>query len=681
MISKISSINLRKENIKHRIGILSVVLLCFAGYLIGFVMDVQNAYLVDKTVKFSTVLKEITKLSYPSYDLGVISAFAGVILALSAFASLHSKRQTDFYDALPMRRRQRLFLLITNDLVLFGVAMFVTMICKCIVVSCIGCFSRAFFVNSASAFVCYLAIFLAMYLFMALAVFLTGNVLTALLGFGVLAAYFPLLIRNIYPEFAGIFFKTYYSSDAWGGKLIWLSPVSTGCKVLLDSGTWTWKNHGSAFLILCLWIVVLLAADFWLYEKRSAESAGRSMAFPKIKPYVRVCVVIPLAAYTGVILYEMAGSERREWIVVGLIVGTMFFHGIIECIYRLDVRGMWAYKKQMLLTMCAVFLLAGWFWLDIGKYDEYVPNVSETASVLINPPSMGSDIEYCFWGKERKGVSGETMEHVLATLEKAVAANDENLKKIYTDEGEGLETYYFCYNLKNGQKKTRCYMLDKELQKELIAEVYDDEQYRKDTYSLYTADWSWVMSVGLSSPVQYRDLDITKKQRAELFQIYLDELSKLNYDTASTMLPCGQFSIEHRVKNDIYSSIVDYYDIYPTFKKTIAYIRDELNVDMKTSLEDIDIYRLEITEYDEKTEEEEVYRLKDREIIDSLKDEMCYGEGYWQSSTFMSGELLSGSVWAYVETNGGQQEISLSITSDGAKILKKHAEKTKSQTE
>lgn len=674
MTSKISFINLRKENIKHRIGNFFVMFLCFGAYFIRFVMNVQNAWLVDKSVKFSTVLKDITALSYPGVALGLVAGFSGAVLALGAFQYLHSRQREDFYDSLPVRRRERLFLLVTNDLLVFGAVMLLVLALKCIVVACIGCLTRTFLLNTAASFICGIFIFLALYLFMALAMLLTGNMLTALLGFGVLSVYFSLIIKNIYPTLAGTFFKTYYNADAWGEWLLYLSPVSTAYKLVQSYEAWSWAEQWIPFVILCVWIILLLAADFWLYEKRRGEMAGKSMAFPKTMPVIRVLLVIPLAVYTGEILYMMAGGERKEWIVVGLILGTMFFHGIIECIYRLDIKGAWSYKKQMLLTMCAAFLLTGYFWLDIGKYDEYVPEASEAESVVINPPSLGSDEEYTYWGKARKGISGETMEKALVTLEKVAAKNDENLEKSNTAADGGAETYYIRYKLKNGQEKTRCYALDKELQAELLQTVFEDEQYRNDTYSLYTADWSWVTGVALSSPAEYRDLDITNRQRAELFRIYLDEFSKLDYGTASGTLPCGQLCIEHHGKEDEYAGIVDYYDIYPSFKKTISYIRDELHVDMKTTLDDIDIDRLEFTEYDEETDGETVYVVTDKEVIRSLKKDMCYGESLWQASTFLKETLLTDSVWAYINTDSGQQqEVSLSITADAAEKLKKNA--------
>lgn len=673
MTSKISFSNLRRENTKHRIGMISIVLLCFIGHIIGFIMSVQNIYFVDQGEKFKTMLKEITALSEPESVMGMLSVFAGVVLAASAFHYLHSKVEVDFYHSLPVKRRETLFVIFTNDFFLFFVPLTVTMLLKCIVVACIGGFSKAFLVNIFASIICYLAVFLAAYLLMTITMLLTGNTFTAFLGFGVLASYFPVIIRNLYPTMAQSFFYTYCGGSQWGEEFDYLSPISVGFRLLKDYDTWTWARHVGTFAVLGLWIILLLVADFVLFEKRPSEMAGKSIAFPKTKPVIRILIVIPMAIYTGMVLFALSASVWKEWIIIGIVIGAVLFHGIIECIYRFDVRGLWAYKKQMLFSMGAALVIVGFFWLDLGRYDSFLPEKSEVSSIIINTSAMGTGDDY-YWGKERKGVTGDTLEKVLVTLDKVVKNNDKNYEKYNSEDAEGYDSYVIKYRMKNGKEKMRYYVLDKNLQNELISNVFDDEQYRKDRYSLYTADWSLISAVSLVYPVEYRDLDITKEQRCELFRIYLEEFSKLDYKAAKDLIPCGQILIEHQNNDNLYGDRMDYYDIYPTFKKTIAYIRDELKVDIKTSMKDVDINKIEISEYNEETEKEDIYVIRDQDVIESVKDSLCYGEDYWSSSV-VNLDLLGSSVYAEVRTENGSQDVSLYTTSETIQKLMKSADK------
>ena len=60
----------------------------------------------------------------------------------------------------------------------------------------------------------YLLIFAATWLTMALAMIMTGNIIVGILGFGVFASYFPIVIYNIFPLYAGSFFSTYSGNTA-----------------------------------------------------------------------------------------------------------------------------------------------------------------------------------------------------------------------------------------------------------------------------------------------------------------------------------------------------------------------------------------------------------------------------------------------------------------------------------
>ena len=165
--------------------------------------------------------------------------------------------------------------------------------------------------------------------------------------------------------------------------------------------------------------------------------AGKAMAFPKTKPFIRILIVVPMAIYTGMMLYTLSISIRKEWIIIGIVIGAALFHGIIECIYRFDVRGLWAYKKQMFFSMGAALLIVGFFWLDFLGYDSYLPEKTQLSSILIDIPGTGPG----FWGKERKGISGDDLDSVLLVLDKAVKNNDKNLECSNSDSVGQYNTY------------------------------------------------------------------------------------------------------------------------------------------------------------------------------------------------------------------------------------------------
>lgn len=668
MTSKISFFNLGKENVKHRAGMVLITLLGFFGCILSFLISVQGIF--SSNEEASEILKGITELSKPESVMGMFCGAAAIILAVSGFRYLHSKTEIDFYHSLPVKRIDILRTVFISDMVVFTIPLLITEILRCLIIMVTGCFSLAFLTNTVLSFFCYIAVFVLVYLTMVLAMIMTGHTFVALLGFCVFAGYFPLLIQQMFPSMAGIFFRTYCEEPKILNIFSWLSPIAVGRNLISGPASAEWGYYGKYFVAAILWIAVLSFLNVILFRKRVSEAAGKAMAFPKTKSVIRIMMVIPLAIYGGVFLYQVSFSAFKPWFIVGVFIGGFLVHGVMECIYQFDVKGLLSHKKQMILSVGAAFLIVGFFWLDISGYDAYVPEAKEAESVLIDAP-MTAVTEGIYWGKERSGISGKDMEQVLDILQKVTAENEKNHEAYYYGKYEewGEETYDLYtveYRLKNNQAKKRSYVLGKELQDELLTCLYDTENYRKDTYPLYTADWSRVESVAINYPVDNEEIKMTKEQRAELFQIYLEEFSKMDYKDLKTQIPFGRLLITFRKESDSSNEVVyggnnyekyieayvDSYYLYPSFEKTIAYLRDELEVELETSMEKTEISKIEVYDYDEK-EGDQTYVITDGKVIDSVKDRLVY----FSDDDIVNLYSLDGlTVTATLETAAGKEE-------------------------
>lgn len=635
MTSKISFTNLRRENIKHRIGMILVTFFFFFLYILAFLMNIQNICSREENV--SEKLKMITNLSKPDSGMGIVAVGAAILLAISSFRYLHSKTEIDFYHSLPVKRREMLYLMLTNDFVLFAAPLVLVSAFKCIVATATGYFSGTFLTNTAWSVVCCIAVFAVIYLTMSLAMIMTGNTFIGILGFGVFAGYFPVMLYYLYPSLAATFFTTYCDGMEGAEFFNYLSPASLTNLLLTSYGTWEWKDHLIHLAVIVVWAAVLLVINDLLFERRPSEMAGKAMAFPAANLVIRFLLVVPAAIYVGLALYAVSFTSFKPWIVAGVIIGAFFSHGVIECIYRFDVRGLWSNKRQMLAAMAISFAIVGFFWADVSGYDRYLPKAEDLESIGLEKSSDGF-----FWGKEKNGVSGEAMEGELAILDRVVRENDKNTD-IYNngsvDEWRGFGHYNVRYKLKNGEEVRRQYVVSAELKDELMRQVFNTMEYKKDTYSLYTADWSLVTDIKVSYPTHTETLDLTKEQRAELFRCYLEDHSTLDYDTVKNTLPFGQIMIMHGYDPKALEEINPYqnfgmedsdaYYLYPSFKKTIKYLRDELKVDVRTSMKELTITQLEASRYREDSDVAESFTIYDEEFINSVKDRLCYGDELW----------------------------------------------------
>lgn len=354
--------------------------------------------------------------------------------------------------------------------------------------------------------------------------------------------------------------------------------------------------------------------------------AGKAMAFPKANGIFRILLVIPASIYVGLYLYSASFSSVRGWIIAGVLIGGFLSHGVIECIYRLDIRGLLACKKQMVLSVAAALFIVGLFWADVSGYDEYLPEKDETDAVLIDEGFIYNE---SFWGKERKGISGEVKDEVLDILADVVKENDKNYETYHrNDYNSDYSLYIIRYRLKNGREKSRSYILDRGLKDRLMGQVFSSREYREDRYSLYTGYWPQVRNVELYSLTGSMSLKTSEEQREELFRIYLEEFDGLDYDTARTTIPAGRLVLDCAggEREDIGNSygivscgvdMEDYY-IYPSFKNTIRYLEELTGERLPLSYEEIQVTKLDIWQYNEEGPAEE-YTIGDEKFIESVK--------------------------------------------------------------
>lgn len=136
MTLRISSYNLRRENMKHRTGMIMLVGFLFFAYLICFLISVQN--ICVQYQRESDIRRNITALSEPGMYVGGIAVLAAVLLAVSGFRYLHSKKEVDFYHSLPVRRTSYLCMIMTNDLLIFTVFLILLLCLQCVIAAFAG---------------------------------------------------------------------------------------------------------------------------------------------------------------------------------------------------------------------------------------------------------------------------------------------------------------------------------------------------------------------------------------------------------------------------------------------------------------------------------------------------------------------------------------------------------------
>lgn len=641
MTSRISYSKLSKENRKRNLGVILITILAFFIKAVLFVMMMKEC----------EAYEDIISNMRPNMLMAGVVIGLAVVSAAGSMYYLHSKSQTDFYESLPIKRTTLFKISALNSLLVFLIPLIIEEAVEFVVAGQQILGGSVFAVVSSVLW--YLLVFAASWLTMALAMIMTGNIIVGVLGFGVFASYFPIVLYNIFPLYANSFFSTYSGKTAdsiYNSITNCLSPVWIGLRGMAYINTST-HIQIKYMAVLLLWIIGLYVLCQVLYNKRMAESAGRAMAFPKANTIIKVLLVIPSALYSGIIFYSFGSENSIYWLIFGVVFGVIVVHALIECIYQFDVRAMFTHKKQMVFIMaCSLFIMVS-FSADLFGYDRYVPKESSLEDIVIQPTDGNS---YSYWGKGQTGLKGDAMKMALSMIKESVEVKHNTNESADASSGES-STYYkktgnlffmssvskqevysndiqisVTFNPKNGQKVCRNYTLRSEKARKLYSQLYATREFKQDMYSLYSGNYNKIEEIYWSG-IDSRYLNLTKDEKKQFLDTYLSELDGLSYDEVKSTVPIGRFDLSSKGATENMTEVFDSYYIYPSFKKTIAFLKEKgCNAD--ETIADLNIISLDITVDKEGDGQNTQYTINDKKVIDQVKgklvlQEMLYAPG------------------------------------------------------
>lgn len=629
MTSNISYSKLCAETRRHHLALALVTYFFFFMRVVFFAMAIENYKDVNQVQLLENVRKGI--------QLDIVTAFGIILLAAlnagALFQHLHSRRKEDFYEALPVTREKLFLMQSVNALFIFFVPLFVSVVLECGIAASLHCLNGQLVLEAAAYLGMALLVFIGTWLTMALAMILTGNTIVGLLGFGVFAGYFPILIRTTIATYESMFFETYNSPGPLLDKCNYLSPVWLGISLQK-----TINVNGNERLIkyvaaLFVWCVLLSVVCLFFYKKRPAEAAGRAMAFPGGNAVISVLLTVPLALYMGSMFYSLSMSNARVWLVFGTVVGVLLFHGIIAGIYHFDVRAFLAHKKQLAVVYGITFLFVAVFWFDLFGYDTYVPSENALASMKIMPQTVIEDGTMSASGIWSKPLTGEAM----AKARKVVKTIAEEQKKGTGTESEtegnmGFLTYYLwaqvyvespeltvTYHLDNGQTVKRNYEISGEKAMEAYSSLYATRAFKENCYYLYQiSDVGEVKELTWSNGITSETLNLSKTEKKEFLDIYREEFATLSYKDLQEEMPVGSLSINYKDQEENAYTDETYY-IYASFTKTQKFLAGK-GLATNKNIKDLKIKSLKVTDYRE--EKAHGYEVTDAAVIESVREKL-----------------------------------------------------------
>lgn len=653
MISKSLFFKLVKEDIKHRIWLFAISMLS-----LFFACPVAVAVFISESnnTALPFYMKDIDLITFQRaniyklfscwygikgfYIIFVITMLA-IVAGVSGFAYLYNARKTDFWHGMPIKRK-RLFaakicssvLIVWVPYILMSIIATAIALVKTGRASCIEVMLIGLLIHFSQ--------FMLVYGTTVLVIILTGNFVAGLCGLGMFSFFLPAVV-----EIGVLLFEEFHTFVEDGIKIREIMYHVSPIMWVFYSDT----TELSKIVCSLVWTFILLVAAEKLYEKRNSEAAGRAMAFRITESPIRIVSVLAVS----IVAYFFGDRTfDTKWGIFAFIIGLLLSHCIIEIIYNSDFKKLFNHKLQMIICGAVACVIIVIFKLDIFGYDTYRPDVAKIDSVGINSYILENNQDLYNTNLD----ISEDLEYPsvyyryddnIADITDNMAITDETIINSLPDYlvendcvGTHTKAFYVTYHMKSGRNIRRLYQIDEYSSGELMAMIYNNQDYKEATYPIFQMDESEIVGINYTTltDIEHLKCDDKNKMR-ELFETYKEEFTDLTYETRGKENPtlCLQFKDkEFQKKIDIIRkrggdvgsfNTINYYPVYPSFTKTIALLK-EYGIDYNSKYEIADNMQMKIIDYlsdsydTDEAERADDYIVTDKkEIEEILSNSIC----------------------------------------------------------
>ena len=459
----------------------------FLSLLLPTLMTLQNA-LEQRALNLKTLPQAAVQLDWKTAMDSAADVLGGdnpfvkmvflalaVVCGVAMFAYLHNRQKVDFYHSLPISRT-RLFANnfltgVVCPFVMYFIMQAITVACAC----AMGCGEAVRWNEIGGAVLCHLIVFLLVYALTVLTTVFCGNTIITLL---LLAWVFfsPLLVRTLMVGLCQKFYDTYVTADSAWNTAIRLSPVfqyftvgGTQYNSFTMFGT---GERGSAAGLLIGYLIAAVAVTalaLFLYRIRRSERAGTALAFLPARVPVKVFMCMVIGTAFALVFELIAGSL---WFWVGLVVGTVLFHWIVEIIYAFDFRAIFGKPLHLLAILVVLAAVMLGMKFDVTGFDRWVPDRADMTAVQLDSHYDSSD---------KMLTDPANLDAVHRLMELGVQQKDSG----YNDGQNYQGVRIYCQT--GNSVKARYYVLPENNEVDgLRHQIYQSEEYKRTQWPLFT---------------------------------------------------------------------------------------------------------------------------------------------------------------------------------------------------
>ena len=553
----------------------------------------------ESTKELHDIMTGMLGINNPSWIILTIPLAA--ILAIEGFAWMDKRQEVDFYESLPVSRRQRFIDICAGSFLYYIFSYVITLEISLAVATAMGALTRTILAEILMQAVSTAALFIAVYAVGVLSVMLTGNVIIAWMAFGVLMLY-ETVFKLILEGYCSVFLAT------WSGR-----PEGPLFQSILSPVYHFLNREGAVetpLKLLALAILYFLLS--WIcYQLRKNELAGTAVVFGPVRSVVRVAIALIPGLTTGLMFSSMGFESRTVISLLWLVLFTVITACIMQIIYEYDFRALFHRPLEIAAAVALGLVIYMVFLFDITGYDRFVPDPDKvTDAALVSTEDYDS-----FCTEEGSSVTeieyGERYMH-LENVEDVIAVaryGQDYTRKVRTlhgdydyagnsadradseAEGEGEmhlwragEEYplQVLYRMKNGRTIRRKFSLPSSIDPAMMDAITGTPQYRQGAFSIYHDDAVRAAADNFvlfsSNGKEWNNCDLTTAQYEAFREAYQRDLSQFSYSFARAYRPFAKVEIRYHdvLPHDAHPELENLtvsFPVYPAFDHTIEFLK------------------------------------------------------------------------------------------------------------
>lgn len=524
----------------------------------------------------------------PNEVMLVLICAAAVLCGIQGYSYLFYRVKVDMYHSQPVSKTVRFFSIYCNGAIYFLLPYLVNVLLALGVAGFYQLLNEELFRAALLSAGYQMIAFLAVYHTVILAVMLTGNYLTCLMGIGTLLG-IEWGCRAIFCNYCSLYFKTYSSQSANGIKsplfsvaIIFLQALRNGRLYTGEiSCEWLRQQMGGYMLRITLIGFLTLLLAYLAYHYRAEESAGRSMVFRWMRPMVKLAAVLFVSLSAGWIMSLMA-AKNLQLTIGAIVLGALVAHCVLQIIFEAHFKAFLQGWWTLLAGTVAAFAVFACFQWDLTGYDSSIPRESSVESTAIMFDAQLADQDY----DERSYYERHMFLTDYSLIEKLAAADfyhQDNGEELFEQQDINYNGLTVLYRMKNGKLKYRKYCIDMAAQKKLMQDILSDQAYKEGAFPLLgehyftqAKHFTLILESHLRSSIE-----IAPAHTARILRALETDLATYDFETVSEEVPLGRLSVHIKSGAAPEGDIPQYdcYPIYASYENTLEILQEKEYLD------------------------------------------------------------------------------------------------------